>query len=129
MATRLLFLAPLALIVAVACSPTTPEPGKADDRMGGMNMDMSMPAAGDSTATRGYKASMSTMMEAMPAFTGDADVDFMKQMRGHHQAAIDMAEVELAQGADAEAKTLAQNIIRDQRAEIAQIDAWLQKRN
>lgn len=126
--TRLLTLTPLAMLVAAACSPTTQEPAKAHDKMAGMNMDMAMPAAGDSAATRGYKTSMSTMMEAMPAFTGDADVDFMQQMRGHHQAAIDMAEVELAQGVDAEAKALAQSIIRDQRAEIAQIDAWLQKR-
>lgn len=81
----------------------------------------------DSEATRGYKASMMAMMEQMPAFTGDADVDFMKQMRGHHQAAIAMAEVELASGSDAEARLLAQSVIRDQRAEIAQIDLWLQK--
>jgi len=98
---------------------------KSDAGMGGM--DMSMPADGDSEATRGYKASMTTMMEKMPAYTGDPDSDFMQQMRGHHQAAISMAEVELANGADAEAKALAQNIIRNQKAEIAQIDAWLQK--
>ena len=34
------------------------------------------------------------MMQTMPKFSGDADVDFMKQMRAHHQAAIDMAKVE-----------------------------------
>ncbi len=95
--------------------------------MGQNNMTMAMHAAGDSDATRGYKTSMMSMMEQMPAFTGNADTDFMRQMRGHHQAAIAMAEVELASGVDAEAKQLAESIIRDQKAEITEIDAWLAK--
>ena len=48
------------------------------------------------------------MMEAMPKFTGDADIDFMKQMRTHHEAAIDMAKVVLANGKDVDTKKLAQ---------------------
>lgn len=55
-------------------------------------------------------------------------LDFDKQMRGHHLAAIDVAEVELANGKDAESRKLAQEIIAAQRREIAQIDAWLQQR-
>ena len=42
-----------------------------------MEGGMAAPAPGDSVATQGYKASMNTMMEAMRAFTGDADIDFM----------------------------------------------------
>ena len=86
---------------------------------------MAAPAPGDSVATQGYKASMNTMMEAMPAFTGDADIDFMKQMRGHHVAAVSMARVELAQGKDAQARNLAQEVITAQEREITLIDAWL----
>ena len=86
---------------------------------------MSTAAAGDPAATRGYKASMNAMMEQMPAFTGDVDVDFMKQMRGHHVAAVAMARVELAHGKDAQARTLAQEVITAQEREIALIDAWL----
>jgi uncharacterized protein (DUF305 family) len=49
---------------------------------------------------------MMKMMEAMPKFTGDADIDFMKQMRTHHEAAIDMAKVVLANGKDMKLLTL-----------------------
>lgn len=91
-----------------------------------MHMKMMEPVASDSTATKGYKESMMTMMKAMPmTYTGDADVDFMKQMRAHHQGAIDMAKVEIANGKDAGAKKLARKIVSDQEKEIATIDKWL----
>ena len=93
-----------------------------------MDMAMMTPAAGDSAATKGYKQAMMKMMQGMPPYTGDADIDFNKQMRIHHLAAIDMAEVQIAQGTNPESKALAQKIISDQRREIAQIDAWLQQR-
>lgn len=92
------------------------------------NMDMMMPMANDSAATKGYKVSMMDMMKSMPKYTGDADVDFMKQMKGHHQAAIAMAKVVLANGKDAETKKLANEIIAAQEKEIAMIDAWLKKK-
>jgi uncharacterized protein (DUF305 family) len=57
------------------------------------------------------KSAMMKMMEAMPKFTGDADIDFMKQMRTHHEAAIDMAKVVLANGKDVDTKKLAEEII------------------
>lgn len=87
------------------------------------------PVSTDSAATRGYKASMTSMMERSPAYTGDADRDFMLQMRVHHVAAITMSETLLTHGKDAETRRLAQDIIREQRREIAQIDAWLAQRS
>jgi uncharacterized protein (DUF305 family) len=108
-----------------------------DKKMDGMKdmpgMDMKgmksmMPDAKDPAATAAYKASMMKMMHAMPAFTGDADIDFMKQMRPHHQAAIDMARIVLANGKDSETNKLAQDIITAQEKEIATIDAWLKKK-
>ena len=93
-----------------------------------MDMAMMKAAAGDSEATRGSKAAMMKMMHGMPAYTGDADVDFNKQMRGHHVAAIEMAEVQLKHGKDIESRALAQEIIDAQKKEIAEIDAWLAKR-
>ena len=98
------------------------------DEHGGMDVAMMTPAAGDTPATRSYKASMATMMKSMPAYTQDADVDFNQQMKVHHQAAIAMAEAELAHGRDPASRALAQKIIADQRQEIAQIDTWLQQR-
>lgn len=65
------------------------------------------------------------MMSGMPEYTGDADVDFMKQMKGHHQAAIDMVKVELANGKDSEATKLAEEMVAAQEKEIATIDTWL----
>ena len=93
-----------------------------------MDMAMMTPQPSDSVATKGYKQSMSRMMQGMPPYTGDADVDFNKQMRTHHLAAIDMAEVQLANGKDAESRALASKVITDQKREVAQIDAWLAKR-
>ena len=114
---------PAATETADAMPPA--ESKMSEGHMADGKMDMMAPAAGDSEATRGYKAAMMGQLEGMPAFAGNADVDFMKQMRGHHQAAIAMARVELAQGQNPEAKTLAQEIITAQQREIAVIDTWL----
>ena len=95
--------------------------------MKGMDMKM-MPGANDTPSTKAYKTAMMHAMQTMPSFSGDADVDFMKHMRPHHQAAIDMAKVVLANGKDAEIKKLAQDIIAAQEKEIATIDAWLKKK-
>lgn len=133
---RRISLAIAACAAVAACSPeetaetTAPAKMAADHSMGQSTagadmMRMMAPAAGDSEATRGYKAAMMGMMESAPAYVGDPDVDFMKQMRGHHVAAVAMARVELAQGQNAEAKALAQEIITAQEREIAVIDAWL----
>lgn len=93
----------------------------------GMAMKMMAPDPTDSASTKGYKAAMMKAMDGMPMmkFTGDADLDFMIHMRPHHQLAVDMAKVDLANGKDAEVKKLAQDIITAQEKEIAMIDAWL----
>jgi uncharacterized protein (DUF305 family) len=93
-----------------------------------MNHQAMTATASDSSATRGYKQSMTAMMTDAPAYTGDADVDFMQQMRGHHVAAVAMAQTELAHGKDAQARKLAQAVIDAQQQEIEQIDRWLRER-
>lgn len=116
------------LIVSGALAqPAAPAPAPAMG-MQGMDMKMMMPNASDSKSTAGYKAAMMKMMTSMPQFSGDADVDFMKGMRMHHQAAIEMAKVVVANGKDTEAKKLAQGIVIAQEKEIATIDAWLKKK-
>ena len=57
---------------------------------------------------------------------GNPDRDFMTLMIPHHQAAINMALVELKYGKSAKVKNLANNIIRAQRSEITQMETWLQ---
>ncbi len=56
--------------------------------------------------------------------TGDYDLDFVNMMIIHHQAAIAMSEVEVINGIDAKIKTMAQNIITAQRAEINQMEQF-----
>lgn len=95
--------------------------------MPGMNMIAPQPA--DSQATREYKQAMVASMQNMPPFTGDADRDFMQQMRVHHLAAIQMSETLLRHGKDEKSRALAQEILKAQQAEIAEIDAWLARRH
>lgn len=52
--------------------------------------------------------------------TGDFDLDFANTMVVHHQSAVDMAKEVIAKGSNAAVKTMAQNIVTAQEAEIAQ---------
>lgn len=90
-----------------------------------MVMGHSLATAADSPATANFKNAMRMMMLSAPAYTGNPDIDFARQMRGHHQAAIDMAEVELAHGKDPAMRRLATEVIAAQQREIVDIDRWL----
>ncbi|HWN99457.1 MAG TPA: DUF305 domain-containing protein [Blastocatellia bacterium] len=71
--------------------------------------------------------SMETMHAAMMSETpsGNDDVDFVKLMIPHHQAAIDMAKAQLLYGKDPQLRRLAQEIITDQQSEIELMQLWL----
>lgn len=73
--------------------------------------------------------SMNSTMAKMKdkKMTGDFDLDFANMMIMHHQAAIDMSEVEVAKGNDTQIKTMAQNIITAQKAEIEQLQQFVKK--
>ena len=75
------------------------------------------------------KASMMMGMDGMQKMTmsGDTDKDFAMMMKMHHQQALNMAEMELANGKSPEMKAMAKQIIVAQKKEIAQFDKWLAK--
>lgn len=71
-------------------------------------------------------APMDKMMSSMPMkSTGNPDADFLLMMLPHHQSAVDMAQVELANGKDEATRLLAQMIIDAQKAEILQMQSML----
>jgi uncharacterized protein (DUF305 family) len=74
--------------------------------------------------------SMDKMHMAMTAVTrsGNGDVDFVRLMIPHHQAAIDMAKTQLLYGKDPQMRRLAQEIITDQQLEIELMQRWLKQR-
>ena len=59
--------------------------------------------------------------------TGNEDEDFVRLMLPHHQAALDMAKVELIHGQDPQMRRLAQEIIADQESEIELMQLWLRR--
>ena len=75
------------------------------------------------------KHSMTMGMDNMQKMTmsGNVDKDFAMMMKIHHQGALDMAQMELAQGKSTEMKAMAKQIIASQKKEIAQFDKWLAK--
>ena len=125
----------LAVAAAVAAIGTSALAQHAAGHMTGMDMatmekmmkDMS-PKDGESAATKGFKdAHMQMMHQTSTQFSGNVEVDFLRQMIPHHQGAIDMAKVELAHGKDPEIRKMAEKIIADQEKEIAEMKAWLKK--
>lgn len=59
--------------------------------------------------------------------SGKDDVDFVKLMLPHHQAAIDMAKTQLLFGKDPAMRRLAQEILIDQQSEIELMQLWLKR--
>lgn len=91
----------------------TPKPDTMD--MNKMNDDM----------MQSMNSTMAKMKDMK--MTGDFDLDFASMMIMHHQAAIDMSEMEVAKGNDTQIKTIAQNIIAAQKAEIGQLQQFVKK--
>ncbi len=81
---------------------------------------MPMPGPDAPPFEREMARDMERMMREMhaPGYSGNRDIDFLAMMIPHHQGAIDMARLALIYGSDPLTRTLAQEIIASQQAEI-----------
>lgn len=86
-----------------------------------------LPSPAHEALMQGMDDMNTMMMQGMSA--SDVDVAFVCGMIPHHRGAIAMAEAELVHGDDAWAREMAQKIIDSQEREIAEMLAWLEKRD
>lgn len=121
-----------AAALAACTAAETPENEAAVDHSAmdhSQHMDGQAAMSGDPTeAQQAYIAVNNRMHEGMPDIPADADEAFMRGMLAHHIGAVEMSEVALAHGKDAQVRDLAQRIIDAQAAEIEEMETWLAAR-
>lgn len=72
--------------------------------------------------------SQEEMMAKLEGLSGaEFDEAFLNGMIAHHQGAVQMSETQLRDGENAEALALAEKIIEDQQAEIAEMEGLLER--
>ena len=93
----------------------------------GQDMAPPMEGMGEHGAAmmEGMMATSDQMMQAV--MQDDPDVAFACGMIPHHQAAINMARVELEYGDDQKMKDMAQMIIDAQTKEIEELTSWIEE--
>ncbi|MFN4203733.1 MAG: DUF305 domain-containing protein [Tabrizicola sp.] len=118
----------LALMIAAAAAAATAVAQEASTGHEGHMMSGEMMAGDMGPASMAFMEANTRMHEGMAiAFTGNADVDFIKGMIPHHQGAVEMAKIVLEHGKDPEVRKLAEGIIAAQEAEIQWMQEWLSR--
>lgn len=114
-----------AMLEAWDQQPVTDSGGMDHGKMGGM--DHSKMGGMDHGEMGGMSGMMSQEdMTALEEAQGtEAARLYLEQMTAHHEGAVDMARDEVADGQNPHAITLAEQVISDQKAEIAQMQQML----
>lgn len=107
-----------------------PAGGQVPPSTGGMPAMGGMGMANMQNMPEHMRKNMRSMAVTMPAMmqgmmSKDPDTAFACGMIAHHQAAIDMAQVLLADGKDPTMRAMAESIITSQKAEMAEMQTWL----
>jgi uncharacterized protein (DUF305 family) len=95
------------------------------DNQSNMNMDTS------GMGEKSMMTMMNSMMDNMKTMqsSGNPDNDFASMMKAHHLGAIEMAQMEVAKGTDAQMKQMAQKMIDDQQKEVSEFNTFLSGHN
>ena len=114
------------------CRPAAQAGGQTHNMQGMMGQMQSQMQGMMSQMNEAQKGLHEAMMKMDPAMmqgmmAKDADVAWACSMIPHHQGAIDMSQVVLKSGDNAEAKKMAEKTIREQEKEIADLKEWLSK--
>ena len=74
---------------------------------------------GEAPSTQAFREANDRMHRAMAiAYSGNADIDFLRGMIAHHEGAIAMAKIAVEHGEAADVQSFAREIIAAQEAEI-----------
>jgi uncharacterized protein (DUF305 family) len=110
------------IVLLLLLTATVPMPARQDATQGHASADTGVAW---SELGRGMENMQGEMKSIKPS--GNNDVDFVKLMLPHHQAAIDMAKTELLYGRDTQMRRLAQEIVTDQQSETELMQLWLKQ--
>lgn len=112
----------IAIIAATAALAAAPAMAQQAQHQGHANMQHGQMAKQD------YMKAMQDMhQKMMSADDMDPDRAFALKMIQHHQGGIEMARVVQQHGDDAEIKQMAQKMADEQRKDIAELQAWLDR--
>lgn len=85
-------------------------------------------AAGESSEMKALMDGMMTKMHQQKP-TGNNDIDYANMMLQHHQAAVDMANLQISKGKDDSLKNFSRQVIAAQQKEIAFMAEFISRSN